>query len=112
GSLAALYDARVRSGAGLSASRPASAWRARPSRRDPLAPGELLHRTLVTLATAVAVPLFAWLRPPPAGLSPEGWHVILIILGAAVGWLLEPVPHFLPTLLLAAARCRPAPATP
>ena len=103
GSLAALYDDRVRSGAGLSASAPASAWRARPSRRDLLAPGELLHRTLVTLAIAVAVPLFAWLRPPPAGLSPEGWHVILIILGAAVGWLLEPVPDFVTTLLMAAA---------
>src|SRR5262249_61585369 len=72
GSLAALYDDGVRSGAGLSASAPASAWRARPSRRDPLAPGQLLHRTLGTLAIAAAVPLLPWLGSPPPGALPPG----------------------------------------
>ena len=103
GSMAALYDDRLRSSVGASASAPAAAWRARPSRRDPTEPGEPLHRTLVALAIAAAIPLFAWWMPPPGGLTPQGWRVILIILGAAVGWLLEPVPDFVTTLLMAAA---------
>jgi di/tricarboxylate transporter len=103
GSLAALYDDRLRSSVGASASAPAAAWKARPPRREPTAPGESLHRTLVALAIAAAIPLFAWWTPPPAGLTPQGWRVILIILGAAVGWLLEPVPDFVTILLMAAA---------
>jgi hypothetical protein len=107
GSLAALYDDRLRSSVGASASAPATAWKARPRRREPTAPGEPLHRTLVALAIAAAIPLFAWWTPPPGGLTPQGWRVILIILGAAVGWLLEPVPDFVTTLMMAAAWARP-----
>lgn len=103
GSLAALYDDRLRDSVGVPASVPAVAWRARPLRRQPTEPGESVHRTLVTLAIAVAIPIFLWWTPPPAGLTPQGWRVILIILGAAVGWLLEPVPDFVTTLLMAAA---------
>ncbi len=59
GSMAALYDDRVRSSVGASASAPAAAWKARPSRREPTEPGEPLHRTLVALAIAAAIPLIA-----------------------------------------------------
>jgi divalent anion:Na+ symporter, DASS family len=103
GSMAARYDDGLRSSVGASASAPAAAWKARPPRREPTAPGESLHRTLVALAIAAAIPLFAWWAPPPGGLTPQGWRVILIILSAAVGWLLEPVPDFVTTLLMAAA---------
>ena len=40
---------------------------------------------------------------PRPGLSPAGWHVSLIVLGAALGWLLEPLPDFVVALLMAAA---------
>ena len=103
GSLAARYDDRLRSSVGAAASAPASAWKARPPRREPTAPGESVRRILVALAIAAAIPLLAWWAPPPPGLTSGGWRVILIILGAAVGWLLEPVPDFVTTLLMAAA---------
>jgi hypothetical protein len=61
----------------------------------------------VALAIAAAIPLFVWWTPPPGGLTPQGWRVILIILGAAVGWLLEPVPDFVTTLMMAAAWAPP-----
>jgi anion transporter len=54
-------------------------------------------------AVAVGVPLVLWPLPGPGGLSPGGWHVSLIVLGAALGWLLEPVPDFVIALLMAAA---------
>lgn len=60
-------------------------------------------RMLWGLAIALGVPLALWWAPPPAGLTPQGWHVILIVLGAAIGWLLEPLPDFIVTLLMAAA---------
>ena len=88
GSLAALYDDRLRSSVGASASAPAAAWKARPPRREPTAPGEPQHRTLVALAIAATIPLFTLWAPPPSRLTPQGWRVILTILGAAVGWLL------------------------
>jgi DASS family divalent anion:Na+ symporter len=52
---------------------------------------------------AVVVPLALWGVPPPSGLSPAGWHVGLLLLGAAIAWLFEPVPDFLVGLLLVAA---------
>jgi di/tricarboxylate transporter len=54
-------------------------------------------------AVAIGVPLVLWPFPAPGGLSPEGWHVSLIVLGAALGWLLEPVPDFVIALVMAAA---------
>jgi DASS family divalent anion:Na+ symporter len=53
-------------------------------------------------AVAVGVPLVLWPLPAPTGLSPAGWHVCLIVLGAALGWLFEPVPDFAIALLMAA----------
>jgi anion transporter len=58
---------------------------------------------IVGAALTVGVPLVLWPLPAPTGLTPEGWHVSLIVLGAALGWLLEPVPDFVTALLMAAA---------
>jgi len=44
-----------------------------------------------------------WLLPAPSGLSVRGWHVLLIVLGAAIGWLFEPVADFAIALLVPAA---------
>jgi len=52
---------------------------------------------------ALAVPLLLWPLAPPAGLTTAGWHTVVIVLGAAVGWFFEPVPDFVVALLMAAA---------
>jgi DASS family divalent anion:Na+ symporter len=54
-------------------------------------------------ALAIAVPLALWWLAPPAGLDPKGWHVLVLLLGAAIGWLFEPVPDFVVAIALAAA---------
>ncbi len=58
---------------------------------------------VVGAAAAVLLPVAFWRVPPMGGLSPQGWHVGLIVLGAALGWLLQPVPDFVVALALAAA---------
>jgi DASS family divalent anion:Na+ symporter len=79
----------------------------RPKRRPtvPTVPPRRHPRAwrIAGFAAAVGVPLALWPLPPPDGLSPAGWHVSLIVLGAALGWLLEPVPDFVIALLMAAA---------
>jgi len=62
-----------------------------------------LPARLAGLAVALGVPLALWPLPPPDGLAAEGWHVLLIVLGAAIGWLLEPLPDYAVALLMAAA---------
>jgi DASS family divalent anion:Na+ symporter len=52
---------------------------------------------------AVGVPVALWAVPPPDGLTRAGWHVGLLLIGAAIAWLFEPVPDFLVALLLVAA---------
>lgn len=52
---------------------------------------------------ALAVPVALWMVPPPAGLGVEGWHVVALLLGAAVAWLTRPVPDFAVAIALAAA---------
>src|SRR5207253_922156 len=52
-------------------------------------------RSAYGLAIALAVPLALWWLPPPAGLDQSGWRVVAILLGAAVAWPCEPLPHFL-----------------
>lgn len=82
----------------------------------PLAPGLLRpialslpqrHRPLgwrlAGLALAVGLPGLLWGLQPPTGLSAEGWHVSLILLGAGLGWLFEPLPDFVVTLAMVAA---------
>jgi DASS family divalent anion:Na+ symporter len=58
---------------------------------------------LAGLALAFGVPAGLWLVPPPGGFSRAGWHVSLIVLGAALGWLFEPLPDFAIAFLMAAA---------
>jgi DASS family divalent anion:Na+ symporter len=52
---------------------------------------------------AIAFPLLLWNAPPPTGLELAGWRVVLLLLGAAIAWLAEPVPDFAVALALAAA---------
>jgi DASS family divalent anion:Na+ symporter len=60
-------------------------------------------RRALGVAAAVAVPAALWWLPPPAGLEVAGWHVLLVVVGASIGWLLEPVPDFVVALLMVAA---------
>jgi len=52
---------------------------------------------------AVGVPLALWWVKPPGGLSMQGWYVNLVPIGAALGWLFEPVPDFIIALAMVAA---------
>lgn len=61
------------------------------------------RRTLVGVAAMVGVPVALWWLPPPSGLSVAGWHAGLILLGAAIGWLLEPLPDFVVAFAMTAA---------
>ncbi len=53
-------------------------------------------------ALALALPLVLWPVAPPGGLSPQGWHVSLIVLGGTVAWLFQTVPDFVVALAVAA----------
>ena len=66
-------------------------------------PWRTSRSAIVAVALGIGGPLALWWLPPPAGLTVTGWHAILILLGAAVGWLLAPVPDFVVALLMAAA---------
>ena len=60
-------------------------------------------RRWVGLGLSLAVPALLWFTPPPAALGERGWHIVAIVVGAAIGWLLEPIPDFVVTLAMAAA---------
>jgi DASS family divalent anion:Na+ symporter len=62
-----------------------------------------MPRRIAGAILAVAVPLALWWVAPPAGLDPKGWHVLLVLLGAAIAWLFEPVPDFVVAVALASA---------
>ena len=99
GSLAELLDRRSREHAGVPAVIPARS----PIRLDvPGAAPSPLRRNLSVLA-ALGVPAALWMMPPPAGLTATGWHVGLVVLGAAVAWLTEPVPDFVTALAMVTA---------
>jgi divalent anion:Na+ symporter, DASS family len=97
--LAALVDRRSRESVGA----PMRVWETSPLGAEGVTPIHSMRRTLLTLAISVAIPLLLWWTPAPEGLTIAGWRVILILLGAAVAWLLEPLPDFVVTLLMAAA---------
>jgi di/tricarboxylate transporter/CRP-like cAMP-binding protein len=98
-SLAELLDRRSREHAGLSFVVPART----PMPVDvPRAASSPLRRTL-SLLVAVGVPVALWTMAPPGGLTALGWHVGLIILGAMLSWLTEPVPDYVTALAMMTA---------
>ncbi|MEP6695130.1 MAG: SLC13 family permease, partial [Chloroflexota bacterium] len=58
---------------------------------------------LIGALAAMAVPLALWWISPPTGLSANGWHMFVILIGAGIAWLLEPIPDFAVALAMAAA---------
>jgi divalent anion:Na+ symporter, DASS family len=58
---------------------------------------------IVAAAITVGIPAALWLVPAPAGLTATGWHISLVMIGGAIGWMLEPVPDFAVALAMAAA---------
>ena len=79
-----------------------------PPERHPLrleipARARPLRWRVVGGALALGVPWLLWQLPAPSGLSGRGWHVLLVVMGAAIGWLFEPVPDFVIALLVPAA---------
>jgi anion transporter len=65
-------------------------------------PRALRSRVLGALA-AVVVPMALWWIAPPDGLSVQGWHILLVLVGAGIAWLFEPVPDFAVALAMAGA---------
>lgn len=55
---------------------------------------------IVGAAIALGVPFGLWWTGPPAGMSVQGWHISLTVLGAALAWLFEPVPDFVTALAM------------
>jgi len=70
--------------------------------REDRPPSRRATRVVGALA-AIALPLALWNVAPPSGLETAGWRVVLLLLGAAIAWLTEPVPDFAVALALAAA---------
>jgi anion transporter len=58
---------------------------------------------LVGAVLAIVVPLALAQLAPPVGLSVKGWEIVLVLVGAAIAWLVEPVPDFAIGLAMAAA---------
>ena len=98
-SLARLLEDRSRAHAGVAAAR------RDPDVDEPAAPGgpRPLAWRVVSAAVPIALPIALWPTAPPGGLSVQGWHVSVIVLGAALGWLLQPVPDFVIALAMTAA---------
>ena len=98
-SLAGLLDRRSREYAGVSPGAPESprvpldvARAAPPGRRRNL-----------TLLAIIVVPAVLWTQAPPAGLTTAGWHLSLIVLGATLAWLAEPVPDYVVAVAMVTA---------
>jgi anion transporter len=58
---------------------------------------------LLGAVLAIGVPLILAQLAPPTALSVKGWEILLILVGAAIAWLFEPVPDFAVALAMAAA---------
>lgn len=52
---------------------------------------------------AVAIPFALSLLPAPGGLTVAGWHAFLVLVGAGIAWLLEPIPDFAVAIAMAIA---------
>ncbi len=89
--LAALLDRRQRQ---LIGALPTAEESRAPVVRSRVASRRSLLRKVLGTIVAVALPLALWNVTPPDGLGIPGWHVLLVLLGASVAWLAEPVPDF------------------
>jgi di/tricarboxylate transporter/CRP-like cAMP-binding protein len=98
-SLAELLDRRSREHAGVPTTTPT----ALPIRLDAPRPAPSRLRRNLSFALAIGVPLVLWTVSPPSGLTAKGWHVGLIVIGAVLAWLTEPVPDFVVALALVTA---------
>jgi divalent anion:Na+ symporter, DASS family len=96
--LASTIDSRERERIGAPQTRPAAV-----RSMTPPAPARSRLTRAGSIAIAIAVPAALWFVAPPAGLSAAGWHIVLILFGGAIAWLLEPVPDFAVALGVAAA---------
>jgi len=96
--LANTIDRRDRERVGAPIQEPA-----RVPSMSPPAPHRSRAARAVSIAAAIVVPAALWFVAPPAGLSESGWHIAVVLLGGAIGWLLEPVPDFAVALAVAAA---------
>jgi divalent anion:Na+ symporter, DASS family len=70
---------------------------------EEIAPSSRARTRVVGAILAVALPLALAQLSPPAGLSEKGWLIVLVLAGAAIAWLLEPIPDFAVGLAMAAA---------
>ncbi|HET9001808.1 MAG TPA: SLC13 family permease [bacterium] len=98
-SLAELLDRRSREHAGV----PITTATALPIRLDAPRPAPSRLRRNLSFALAIGVPVVLWTVSPPAGLTARGWHVGLIVIGAVLAWLTEPVPDFVVALAMVTA---------
>jgi len=97
---------RARVGAPIKALEPVHAMTAPPQAR------RRWPTRVAYIAISLLLPAALWLLPPPSGLGTTGWHVVLVMLGGAIAWLLEPVPDFAVALAMAAAWMAAAGAAP
>ncbi len=58
---------------------------------------------IVGTLLALILPVMLWQTGPPGGLGIQGWHVSLIVLAAAVGWVFQVAPDFVVALAMATA---------
>ena len=61
------------------------------------------RRRAAGAVAALAVPAVLWLLPSPGGLETAGWHVLLVLVGAAIAWTLDVVPDFAVAIGMATA---------
>ncbi len=76
---------------------------AQPMTLESRPPASRRRARLIGAALAIGVPLALAQLSPPAGLSVKGWEIVLVLVGAAIAWLVEPVPDFAIGLAMAAA---------
>src|SRR5688572_27088231 len=76
---------------------------ARPLTLDARPQKRATRSRVIGALAAFAVPLGLWWIAPPSGLSVEGWHIFLVLVGAGIAWLLEPIPDFAVALAMAGA---------
>lgn len=65
--------------------------------------GPRSRRRVPGAVIALGLPFVLWWTAPPTGMSVQGWHVSLTVIGAALAWLFEPVPDFVTALAMTTA---------